>query len=79
MSGEKVVLERDEMPPDIAAECTALARALKSQLRPDVGMVLVLADLGDGGTMTFSSTVEREDAVRLLRELADALDQKADA
>lgn len=63
-----------------AAEIAArrLGRKLKEKIPKGWGFVLVLSSFGekDEGFKTYLSTIEREGAVKLLREMADAIEGK---
>ena len=59
-----------------------MARRLKGELPEGWGFVVVLANYGEAteeGLKTFLSTVQRADAVKLLREMADAIESREES
>lgn len=48
-------------------ETAEIARKLKAMMPPDRGFILLTADYGRG-SLAYVSTVNREDAIRMLRE-----------
>lgn len=53
-----------------------IARTLKAACPPGWGFVLVLASYGEDGFSTYMSSVERQDAVKLMREMADRIESQ---
>jgi hypothetical protein len=56
------------------AECRRVADLIKKELSPRLGFLLVTADFGGGkefSNTSYVSSVQRDDAVRLLTELLD--------
>lgn len=45
-----------------------IGRKLKAMLPPDRGFVLFTANYGKGGNIAYIATVDREDAIRMVRE-----------
>lgn len=45
-----------------------VARKLKAMMPPDRGFLLFTADYGRGGNLAYVSTVDRDDAIRMVRE-----------
>jgi hypothetical protein len=45
-----------------------LGRGLKNSIPKDWGFVLLLADYGEGGSTFYTSSVIREDAIKLMME-----------
>jgi hypothetical protein len=60
-------------------EARRIGRQLKASMPPGWGFVVVLAYFGeanDGGFKTYLSSVDRESAMNLLREMADAIESR---
>lgn len=53
-----------------------IARVIKGAVPPGWEFFLLLASIGEHGRMTYMSSIERDDAVKLLREIASKLDSK---
>jgi hypothetical protein len=53
----------------------ALARKIKNDMPEGRGFVLVSFDFGEGGSMAYASTGQREDTVHMLRELLSKLER----
>lgn len=53
-----------------------IARTIKEACPPGWGFVLVLASYGEGGLSTYLSSVQRADAMKLLREMADRIESQ---
>lgn len=60
---------------ELDAHTALIGRALKDTLPPEIAFFLCLANFGEGGTMTYASSIERENAIKLLREMADKLEK----
>lgn len=52
-----------------------VGRLIKSAMPEGWGFCLVLSSYGDGGFCTYVSSVEREGAVKMLRELLDKIER----
>jgi hypothetical protein len=69
---------RDESPKAAALRvelerlCSQIALSLP--VGNSVGFVLVLADFGERGNMSYASNVNRVDALRMLTELAEKIE-----
>src|SRR5260370_40148109 len=53
------------------SEVVKLGRLLKANIAPDRGFILFIlfaVNCGDGGTLAYVATVDRDDAIRTLRE-----------
>jgi hypothetical protein len=61
---------------ELEEQVRAVARRLKIDLPEHVGFVLVLFDYGEAGSMSYASTGDRGDCIRLLRELIGYLEEE---
>lgn len=53
-----------------------IGRVLKNAMPPGVAFCLVLASIGEKGWTTYMSSVEREDAINLLKELIHKMEEE---
>jgi len=60
---------------ELEAHGQQIGRALKEVLPPEVAFFLILSNYGADGTMVYTSSVERENAIKLLREMANKLEK----
>lgn len=69
--GKGVETDTPRTPLEVAeVHARRVGRVLKDGMPPGWGYVLALASLGEGGHLTYLSSLERPGAVNLLRELA---------
>lgn len=52
-----------------------IGTSIGSVLPPGWCFTLILASIGEGGYTTWISSIEREDTIRLLREVADKMER----
>jgi hypothetical protein len=50
------------------SQTAAIGRKLKEMLPSDQGFILLTCDYGSGGNLAYIATIDREDAIRVLRE-----------
>jgi hypothetical protein len=62
--------------PEMEEHARFIARTLKSGMPPGCGFVIVLFDYVAGGNMTYLSTGNRQDTVKLLRELCTKMERE---
>ena len=48
------------------------------ELIPKTGIVLLAADFGEGGSLSYVSNVHREDTIKLLKEHIERLESRTD-
>jgi hypothetical protein len=71
-----VTIDRTTLP-NLEAHARDLARALKSGMPGDCGFVIVLFNHGEGGFMTYLSTGNRQDTIKMMRELCDKMERES--
>lgn len=64
---------------ELEADARALSRVIAGALPRDTAFFLILSDVGANGSATWLSSADREDSVRLLREMADHLERTLSA
>lgn len=57
-------------------EARGIGRLLKGKMPNGAGFVLVVFDFGPGGWMTYLSSGERADCIKMLRELLSKLEKE---
>jgi hypothetical protein len=60
---------------ELEQECREIGRRIARSLPDGVGFVLSIFDFGPGGNMAYISTGQREDCIRMLRELLEHVEQ----
>ena len=61
--------------PELEEHARFIARTLKQGMPPNAGFVIVLFDYWHGGNMTYLSTGNRQDTVKMLRELCTKIER----
>ena len=52
----------------------AIGKGLAKNIPPGISFTLILADFGDDGNMAYASNAQRADNAKMLREMADNLE-----
>ncbi len=60
---------RDPTLPELEMMARELGRAINKDLLPGTGFVVALFNFGGTGSMTYLSNGNREDTIKMLREL----------
>lgn len=68
--------EKKPRAPLESAEVVArdIGRTIKEACPPGWGFALILASYGEDGFMTYLASMQRQDAIKLLRETADKIE-----
>jgi hypothetical protein len=53
-----------------------IGKAIKGFLPEGYGFTLILYSYGEGGVMTYISSGQREDCIKMLREAADKIEEE---
>jgi len=61
---------------ELEARARNIGSTLKQTLPKNVAFFLLLSNWGEGGMKTYVSSMEREGAIKLLREMADNLEEE---
>jgi hypothetical protein len=61
---------------EVEAGCRKIAKLIIDSLPSGLGFLLFVFDFGKTGWSTYTSNARRVDMVRMLRELADQLEQR---
>ena len=59
---------------ELEEHCRHIGHAIGSTLPQGIGFALMVFDIGPGGFLTWMSSANRQDMVKLLREQADRLE-----
>lgn len=73
-TGESLVAKQVRLV--LQKQCVELGKELAAKVPAGVGFTLVLADIGEKGNLAYVSSIGRDSAVEMLRNLADYIAAK---
>lgn len=66
----------DKVRPEVEEVMTGIARLIKGAMPDNMGFVLMVFDFGPQGFCSYMSSAEREDTIRMMRDLCDQLERR---
>lgn len=61
-------MSKEETVAEIRANLKEMGRTIKGWFPPEFGFILLVVEYGDKGTMLYTASVQREDALQAMRE-----------